>query len=207
MENLRKYLVILVIAVLYSAFVFTLIESVYPNPEYDDYCAALRYPFPMQTKDCSLPENYDAARTACIEQDAEPVDIHDEQGCISGVECSTCSKEYEAARQDYALVYFSIAASLGLLSILAGLLLPARHPINEWIGSGLLLGGLIVIFGGTIVSVGDLQSYLRPIILFLELVLVIFLAYRVWGRESVAPSRADPRSTARPDQRRATGKK
>lgn len=41
------------------------------------------------------------------------------------------------------------------------------------------LGGVVVIFGGTIVTFGDLASWLRPIIMLAELILVIILAYRL----------------------------
>lgn len=185
MFELRKVFVILVITVLYAAFVFSLIHAVYPEPEYNDYCKdSYGRPKPiMQETDCPYDPDIEAQREACIEQDMIARERYNATGCVERIECDDCQLRYDAERERYSLIYFIITAILGALSIIVGLLLPGKGSINEWIGSGLLLGGVVVIFGGTIVTFGDLSSWLRPIIMLAELILVIFLAYRLWGKE------------------------
>ncbi|RME53336.1 hypothetical protein D6783_02130 [Candidatus Woesearchaeota archaeon] len=184
----RKYLVIFVIAVLYSAFVFTLVQAIYPWPEHEDFCKERQArPFPPTTQQrCPYNASLEALREACIHQDGIPRDQLGEDGCPRNITCDFCNKAFTQAKKTHALIYFFITALLGALSIIVGLLLPPSKTVNEWIGSGLLLGGLIVIFGGTIITITDLQSYLRPIVLFAELLLVIYLAYITWGDQDRA---------------------
>ena len=71
---------------------------------------------------------------------------------------------------------------MGLIALIAGLYLPKKkNPINEWVGSGFLLGGILTILVGTVRYFGDMGRYARPIIILVELVLVIYLAYRKLG--------------------------
>ncbi|MFH1408523.1 MAG: hypothetical protein ABIH34_01320, partial [Nanoarchaeota archaeon] len=63
--------------------------------------------------------------------------------------------------------------------IIIGLYLPAeKNVLNEWIGSGFLLGGLITLFIGTALYFSDFLRWLRPIVILFELGLVIFISYR-----------------------------
>ncbi|RME32268.1 hypothetical protein D6789_00075 [Candidatus Woesearchaeota archaeon] len=185
MFDIRKVLVILVISVLYAAFVFSFVYAVYPTPKWDDYCAERAYPPPTKPVDEACPFNraVQEQRQACLDEKGLPRDTYDDNGCVVSITCDPCQRDYEAAKDDYALIYFLITAILGAVSIVVALLLPARGTVNEWVGSGLLLGGVIVIFGGTIVTFGDLYTWLRPVVMLAELILVIYLAYRLWGKD------------------------
>jgi multisubunit Na+/H+ antiporter MnhC subunit len=76
-------------------------------------------------------------------------------------------------------VTFFISAFLALIAIFVGLYLPAKeNTLNEWIGTGFLLGGAFVLIFGTIQGYGSLHRWLKPVIMLAELLLVIFLAYK-----------------------------
>ncbi len=183
MVDLRKVVVIFVIAVLFSILVFSTIEAVYPRPKYDDFCSREEYPKPVlnrnaESKNCSeliVPEDF---REKCNEKDGRIDYKYDAYGCAVDYSCETCHNEYDKAQEFYNMFVFIIAALSGLVAIIIALYLPATKELNEWIGTGFMLGGLFTLFFGTAMYFGDMARYLRPIIIFLELVIVIFLAYK-----------------------------
>lgn len=180
--DIRRYGLILVIAVLYTVFVVTAIDAVLTKPEYGDYCSNDRRPHPgpvgMSCPGITVPD------TAVNQCDGDIVYEHNESGCPVNYTCSTCRSEYEDARKTYNLYLFLIAAVLGVASIVVGMVLPReQNRLNEWIGSGLIFGGVLTVFTGTVQSFGSIGKLYRPIIIFFELVLVIYLAYRFYGSE------------------------
>ena len=75
-----------------------------------------------------------------------------------------------------------MASVLGFIAVVAGLYLPsAANPLHEWIGTGFMLGGLADIFIGTGMYFSELHRIARPVVILLELVLVIFVAYKYLG--------------------------
>ncbi len=182
MPDIRKVLLIFVISVLFAGFVFSLINAVYPHPTMDDYCVNDPSPPPLK-EDCPFNRTLQEQRQACLAAGSLPREHYDDQGCVASISCDDCQQRYDEAQEHYTLIYFLITALLGASSILGALLLPEKNQLHEWIGSGFLLGGVIVIFGGTIMTFGHLYAWLRPIVMLGELILVISLAYRLWGRE------------------------
>lgn len=185
MENLKKILIIFVVAVLFSIFVFTLIDAVYPNPEYKDFCNekmnewnGREVPIKPGGSDCEEV----LVQSVIDECDASEGDIfvrYDGQGCVSSYECSTCQTDYDSARETHALMVFVISAILGLIAIAGGVILPTKkNPLNTWVGTGFMFGGLISIFFGTAMFFGDLHRVWRPVVIAVELGLVLWLAYK-----------------------------
>jgi len=154
MSDKRNIIIIFAIAVLFAVFVFSAIDAVYPRPEYNDFCE----------------EDYVEPRVLG-EGSEEVVDPHKE-----------CRGEYDAAMDGYDQVSFYISAILALIAIFLGLYLPAQaNSLNESIGSGFMLGGVFALFFGTIRSFSNLGRFTRPIIILLELVLIIYIAYKKIG--------------------------
>ncbi len=184
MADVRRILVIFVIATLFSIFVFTSIDAFYPSPDYSDYCEEDKFDQPKPYK--PRPDNYtcpdvefnEQAMKECRDRGGEIRYEQNEYSCNINWTCSMCQKNYNEAREQHNLWRFIISAILGLIAITIGLVLPEEKTMNEWVGSGLMLGGLITIFVGTAMSFGDLHRWIRPIIILFELLLVIFLAYK-----------------------------
>ena len=190
MIDLRKVLIIFVISVLFSAFVLSSIEAVYPEPKYEDYCTSYNYgPRPMMPV---VKENFTCPETAnqqlfesCTKQKGY-VDykIYDSNGCPKEPFCNMCSAELDHSKQKYNFVYFLITALFGLIAIALGVYLPtSKNALHEWIGTGFMLGGLFVLFFGTIKTFTDLNRYVRPLILLFELLVIIWLSYKKLGKE------------------------
>ena len=189
MANARRILVIFVIAILFTVFVNVSIEAIYPYPEYEDYCTEERkhphIPVHAETEKFSCPELNipDELESSCKKQEGEIDYKYDSKDCPINAYCETCHNKLDNAQEKYNLIVFIVSSILGLVALIVGLNLPVKkNPIHEWVGSGFLLGGLITIFTGTIRYFGDMGRYIRPIIIFLELALVIYLAYKKLGK-------------------------
>ena len=152
--DIRKIIIILVIGALFAFFVNALIEAVYPSPEYDDYCEDFIRPYMLEE------ENVD-----------------DEAW-------KACQEEFDSANEKYNLVVFYVSIIFGLIAIIVGLYLPSeKDDLNQWVGSGFMLGGFFTLFVGTIRAYGDLHRVIRPIILLIELLIVIYVSYRKIGKK------------------------
>jgi uncharacterized protein YqhQ len=151
----RKLIIALVIAVLFSVFVFALVEAVYPQPEYTN------------CYDSASPDyKYGYTNLTPQERDLEDKKIQ------------ACTSAYEDERNQYEFIRFIIMAIVGVLVILAAMFIPAQNTTTLAIVSGLLLGGLFVLFAGTISGWSSIGRIARPIIILVELLLVIWVAYK-----------------------------
>ena len=186
MVDIRKIIIIFVVAVLFSVLVFSVIEAVYPSPEYNDFCrfeAPYAKPIPhYEPKNCTYLEIPEDEQQTCNNKHGYIQYTYDSLGCPTSYKCDTCQYEFDKAREKYDQYVFYISALFSLIAIFIGLYLPAKtSSLNEWIGTGFMLGGTFALFFGTIRSFTSLGRYTRPVIIFLELALVIFIAYREIG--------------------------
>ncbi len=186
MADIRKIIIIFVIAILFSVLVFAIIEAVYPQPQYEDYCKSANYPMEracITQQTCPEINITQAERDSCSAKKGviEYID-YDSNNCPTAYQCNTCQNELNLAQKTHSRYVFYISALLALIAIFLGLYLPAKkNTLNEWIGTGFMLGGTFALFFGTMTSFMFLDRYARPIVIFLELVLVIFVTYRKIG--------------------------
>lgn len=186
MADIRKIIIIFVVAILFAVLVFSVIEAVYPSPKYEDFCKGEYYPKYEPTAkvatDCKVIEVSPQEEEACAKRSGIISYKRDSNGCALSYECDTCSHEYEIVMGKHSEYVFYISAVLSLIAVFIGLFLPAKgNALNEWIGTGFMLGGAFALFFGTAQSFMFLDRIVRPIVIFLELVLVIFVAYRKIG--------------------------
>ena len=191
MIDFRRIIVILVIAVLLGILTQVSIDAVYPEPKYDAYCRptvdAQLANMPKPVRQDFACTNYTPSAelsTTCTPEKGQVQFKYDTNGCVTQAYCETCYKNLEIANEKRGLAVFIVSAILGLIATVIGLYLqPAKNPINEWVGSGFLLGGLISIFVGTVRYFGNMGRFMKPIIILLELILVIWLAYKKLGKK------------------------
>jgi hypothetical protein len=180
--DLRRVIVIVIIAVLFPIFTNTLADAIFHQPDYNDYCKggyAGNYGVPAQdTKtNCTYREPTQTEKDSCGKGNLQPT--YDTNGCIQAYHCETCDLLYNDAQATYNFMVFLVTSILGLIAIIFGIYLPAKtHPLHEMVGTGFMLGGLISIFVGTARFFGDLHKILRPIVIFIEMLLVIWIAYK-----------------------------
>lgn len=177
MVKAKFVLLMLVVAVLFSVFSFSLGNAFYQQPEYEDFCSS-RFIDKFPGQNCSyVPVPVDVQRS-CSQLGGFPEPVIGDDGCTVAYECNTCQVGLDAARERFNLVIFLFMSILGITAIVASLSLKTRQEVAEWIFNGFLLGGLISLFIGTVVYFDDAPRFLRPIIMFVELGIIIFIALR-----------------------------
>ena len=185
MADIRKIIIIFVVAILFSVFVFAIIGAIYPQPEYNDYCKndyGLRVKPVDSATDCQNVEPTPFEQQECANDNGYIQYNYGADGCPTSYECNTCQEEYNVAQDKYRQYVFYISAILALIAIFVGLYLPAEtNTLNEWIGTGFMLGGAFALLFGTAMSYTSLGRFVKPIVIFAELVLIIFVAYRKVG--------------------------
>ena len=173
------------IAVLYTIFVNALIAAFYPMPKYDDYCKSRFYPekpYPaaIERKDCpKYKEPTQDELDKCANEKGYPEYRYDAYGCpVEYKGCNFCQRDFDNANQKYNFNYFIFSSILAVIGIAVGLLLPIHNSLNEWIATGFMLGGLVTLFFGTFRYYQYLGRYIKPVVIFLELAIVIYLSYK-----------------------------
>ncbi|MBW3015596.1 hypothetical protein KY330_04180 [Candidatus Woesearchaeota archaeon] len=186
MADIRKYIIIFVVAILFSILVFSVIEAAYPEPEWEDFCDDKEYaravPIVKETSECEVVDVPEQDKQDCKDRNGYIDYEYDSRGCATDYYCNTCTYAYEQANEVYRRYLFYISAFLALIAIFVGMYLPAhKNVLNEWIGTGFMLGGAFALFFGTATSFSSLDRLIRPIVIFLELALVIFISYKKIG--------------------------
>lgn len=174
MVDIRKILIIFVIGILYSIFVHSFVDAVYPAPEYEDYCKSYAEPklIEKELEKCE-PIEFPECEGGQYEY------TYDSQGCPMSAVCSKCFEELRNVQKSYNGIYFILSSIFGLFAIALALYLPIKkNELNEWVGTGFMLGGLLSIFVGTATYYGDMTRLLRPFVILIELIIVIYLAYK-----------------------------
>lgn len=182
MIDIKKLGIISVIAILFGIFIFSLINAFYVQPDYSDFCREdirpVKIGLEREAVECSNAPYSDSEADACYEQKGDYMPIY-ENGCIERYECSSCRNEFDDARQKYEFFVFLMSSIFGLVAVVLSIYFSdEKENLKEWILAGFLIGGLFVIFIGTGRYFSDLHRILRPIIILIEILLVILVAYR-----------------------------
>lgn len=115
------------------------------------------------------PINY----SECYNQFDHRQNITDEQIA----EQQECTQRLSDIREQQEFIRFVVSAIAGLIAVIAGLSISAKTGVGMAISSGVLLGGLFTIFFGTITNFGSIDVRLRPIIILIQIIIVIIVAY------------------------------
>ena len=166
------------VGVLAALFIGFLIEAIYSEPKYEDYCF-YQYSIPQMIpnklgESCNF--SYDQQmRTDCAISKGMITQEYDSDGCVSKEKCDYCQRDYMDADEKYNRNLFYITAPIGLLLILLGLYLPLSI---DAIAGGMLLGGILTMIQITMRVFGNIGKWPRVILLGLELVLVIWIGIK-----------------------------
>jgi len=177
-------MIVFAIAVLFAVFVFAIIEAAYPSPKWEDYCGYGESNYKPTNVNCVDVGPLAGQEQECNNQKGYLKPIYNEQGCITKYECDLCQKEFSDAQDKYNQYLFYISAVLALIAIFLGLYLPKeKNELNESIGSGFMLGGIFALFFGTMRSFVSLGRFVRPVVILVELILIIYIAYKKLGKK------------------------
>lgn len=160
-RKVKTVILSIVIAIVLAGFVIYLVESIYPSPDYNDFCGEVKVPR-------VIPD----VRNGSIGQ----VECEEEGGKWINGYCDyyyKCNEDYEQARDKHRLVMFVVGAIVGLIAISVGIVLALPS-----VSSGLMLGGSFLIFFGTAQYWSELNNWIRTLILGVVLVILIWLGYK-----------------------------
>ncbi|HLD13020.1 MAG TPA: hypothetical protein VJB87_05535 [Candidatus Nanoarchaeia archaeon] len=177
--NLKNISLTVGIAVLFSLFIGFAIDAFYSEPDYNTYCKnqfVNKFPYAEPSNRTACPPiNYQEPVYQDCPQDKGYVAYEtDQNGCQVKPYCETCQVAYDAANKIYSRNLFFIAAIIGIIAILAGLIFIK----NDSIASGFMFGGILLIIYGTVRVFGDLSKVMRVIVLFIELVLLVYIGIK-----------------------------
>ena len=174
--EIKKVALTLGIAILFALFIVFLVDAIYEQPKYEDFCSYQYYPTkaPSLSDNCTTVYNENLVNS-CIKEKGEVRDRLDEKGCQIESYCDYCSRDFNSVNSKYNKNIFYISAIVGILAILAGLFLPKTI---DAIASGLMFGGIIVLLQGTVRVFGDLGKWMKVIVLGIELVILVWIGYK-----------------------------
>ncbi len=169
---LMKAVILSIAIALISVFFFVYaIQSIYPAPEYDDYCDKNDYIKINSPTEC---EAIGGKWTSYEDEFQEPKSI---DGTIRiNNYCDrdwTCRGEYEGVRDAYERNVFFANLIIGISVFIIGFFLAI-----EAVSSGLMGGGVIMVVYGTIRYWGNLSDIWRTLVLGISLVILIWLGYK-----------------------------
>jgi len=173
-EKLKKTGIVITVAILLTIFIFSLTSAIYPRPDYKDFCnTTAKIQRPVDKEKCGdvMPE--------AIDCDGPVEYIYDVDGCPIEAKCNYCYEEYDLGRERYDLVLFIVSSIAGVLLILFGLFCKKKDEFWDLVKGGALLGGLISLFVGTSIYYNDMARFLKPIVIFGELFIVLLVTYKV----------------------------
>jgi hypothetical protein len=184
--DIRKIAIIFVIGALFAILAFSTIDAIIINPE-DEFCNdELRRPMldrvPKEKADC--PDFTEPAKEAyqeCEDNNGYMIFQYDSMGCPTESKCS-CAEGYAAAQARYEFITFILYSIFATIGVAVGVILPkSKNPLHEWVGTGFMLGGFVCLFIGTARYFEEMNRMIRPIIILVELILIVWLSYKKLG--------------------------
>ena len=181
LDKIKKIAVIIVIAVLFSMFCFSLVDVAMERPNYSDFCDEKPIPARPLQKELECPSFNEPTvleREDCGNKDGYIEFNYDSSGCPVNYECNTCRGLYEKESEGYRLIAFIMSTILGVIAVIAGMYIKSSNEIVEWVYAGIVIGGIATIFIGTMQYFGDMGRFVKPFILLAEIILIIWVAVR-----------------------------
>jgi uncharacterized protein (DUF983 family) len=181
LEKVKKFGIIIVMAILVAAFCFSIADVIVQRPDYNQVCPSVEKPIPYQNKDqacTAIKEPSEDEIMKCSEQKGFIEYKYNSVGCPTSFSCNTCSAKYEEVTKDYDLMVFAIVSILGVISIIAGMYVTSKNEVVEWVFSGILIGGIAAIFIATMSYFHQMSRFIKPVVLLVEMGLIIWVAVR-----------------------------
>lgn len=175
----KKLAMVLGIAVLLPLFLVFFLDAVYTAPKWEDYCDREDYGMYAKPLINNCTDFYsDPEYMKCINHGGAPTFSNDANNCQVYDKCDYCQKDFDTVQQIYNRNIFFILAPLGLIIVLIGIYLTV-----EYIGAGLMFGGLITMFYATVRYFSDMSKLTRAIVLLVELLIIIYIGYKKIGKD------------------------
>lgn len=169
----KKLAMILGITVLLPLFFGLFVDALYPQPKYEKYCLDSKFPYPVEKPGANCTYTVTDAQRQCEADGGMARMKGDSKGCSVFEVCDYCNKAYTDANSLYNRNIFLILAPLGFIVVIAGIYL-----MVDYLGAGLMLGGLVTLFYATMRYFSDMSKMLRAMVILVELLLIMWAGYK-----------------------------
>jgi len=169
---LGKVVLAIGIAVLFALFVGYAIETIYPAPDWDDFCGDQR-----ELKDIN---NIDGCIAIGGDWIAGGIKEPIPEGRESVGWCDAtaeCQEDYDKIEDRYNITLFFITLVIGILTFIIAALL-----LFDSISSGFMGGGVLIILYGTLRNWESLSNIWRTLMLGLALVVLVWIGYKKFNK-------------------------
>jgi len=179
--KVKKYSVIIIMAILFTAFSFSIVDLIFPRPDYEDFCSQNSFiARPLEKgAECNVIDVPEQDLDDCNSRKGFIEYSYDSNGCPESYTCNTCTAELDEAGKDYRLKGFIITSIMAVIAIIIGLYVSSKMEVVEWIFSGFLIGGIMTLAFGTISYFRDMGRFVKPVILLCEMGIIIWIAVRI----------------------------
>ncbi|MBU2639638.1 MAG: hypothetical protein KKG75_02935, partial [Nanoarchaeota archaeon] len=120
-EKVKKFGIIIIIAILFALFAFSIVDVVVEKPNYEDYCGIDAMPVRPLQKELECPgfvEPTTTERESCGRSKGDIIYNYDANGCPTSFECNPCRGKFEEASKEHRLIGFIITSIFGVMAIL-----------------------------------------------------------------------------------------
>jgi len=180
--KVKEVAMVVALALLSAFFVGLLVDALYVEPTYDEFCKPSERPYPEKAYPVNPPNCPPSNLTAqeqqlilqCQDDKGTPDYYVNDQGCATGFkECNYCTRDFNTALATYNRNVFFIVTPLGLLAIIVGLFISL-----EVVGSGAMFGGILLMAYGTMRYFSDMSKLMRVVVIGIELLLLIIISIK-----------------------------
>ncbi|MFH1500896.1 MAG: hypothetical protein ABIE22_03025 [archaeon] len=166
-KSWKSIILALAIAIILTAFIFQVISTIYESPEWTDFCPESP-PLYNDEQNCTS-----AGGRWTADPSMDP-SIPATPKSVGYCDITyNCQKEFESADVAHRKKVFIIAVITGLIALIFGIILGLQS-----VSLGLMGGGVITMFIGTVQYWDRLGKYLRLIILGAVLIILIWIGYK-----------------------------
>lgn len=162
LTKIKSAILALVIAIVLASLVGYAVEVFDPSPEWQDYCGdkGINRLSPLENPKMETQESCEANEGAKWENNY--CNFHYQ-----------CQMDYDDAREKHSKTVFLVSVPAGLIALFFGVTLGLAS-----VSSGLMLGGVFLVFYGTARYWENFSDVMRVIILAIALALLIWLGYK-----------------------------
>lgn len=164
-SKVKQTIFSIALALIAVFFIAYLIQTAYPEPEYNAYCKDITDPYPkvLNEQECNqVGGTWNAWNEPDVEGNTGYCDLW-----------TKCNEEYNTAREPYERNVFIINLFLGLVILITAFFLSV-----EAISTGFMGGGALLMIYGTLRYWGNLSNVLRTLFLGIALVVLVYFGYK-----------------------------
>ncbi len=169
-----RWILIIGIVIILNLFFYFAIQTVYPEPQFDNFCKTEQVNVSPTTKDQCVTNGGQWNESAAVRQ---PVAVEGGKNLETTSYCDaqfTCRQNFEVAQKTYNRNIFVALVVLGIISLIAGIVLSSITVVSL----GLSLGGVLSLVIASMRYWSAMDEYVRVIILAVALVALIWLGVK-----------------------------